>query len=106
MTNQEIIELAALTIAVDKSPDDADLGPQLQRGLDRMSGNDAMALMLAYKLLEGKRYSISSDNPATLSRCRALAAEMGAMVSVGGTNPLLPAPLGNQTLLIEPSPTQ
>ncbi len=57
MTNQEITELAALMLAVDASPNDADLVTQLHKRMDAaVSTNpvEARFINFAYKLLSGK----------------------------------------------------
>jgi hypothetical protein len=40
------------------------------------------ALTIAGKLLEGKRYRVTSDNPRTIDRCKSIAEYMGAVVGV------------------------
>jgi hypothetical protein len=37
-------------------------------------------LMVASKLLEGKPYAVTSDNPETIRRCISLAKHMGASI--------------------------
>ena len=71
---EEIVSLAALQrkIEVDSfgdqvSPSDID---SLKNGLDRLDITGFVLLMVAGKLLKGKSYSISSDNPETIIRCR------------------------------------
>jgi hypothetical protein len=83
MTNQEIIELAVLTLAVDASPDDADLEARLDARLDAI-GPDLAVLVLgyfAYKLLSGEPYCFNTDNTETVRRARAMAADLGASVT-------------------------
>jgi hypothetical protein len=85
ISNEEIVSLAALQrkIQVDSfgdhvSPSDID---DFKDGLNRLDITGFVLLGLAGKLLEGKSYSISSDNPETISRCKSLAEYMGASVN-------------------------
>ena len=85
ISNEEIVSLAALYRKIDLdslgdqvSPSDMD---DFKKGLDRLnSGGSIGMLMAARKLLEGKPYCITSDNPETIGRCRSLAGHMGASV--------------------------
>jgi len=83
VTNEEIVSLAALQLKIDspssdKNPSDMDV---FKMGLARFNdAGDCMMLMVAAKLLVGKPYCITSDNPETVSRCRSLAGHMGASV--------------------------
>jgi hypothetical protein len=79
---EEIVSLAALQLKID-SPD-SDHGPSdievLKNGLARFNAGDCMMLMVAAKLLAGKPYCITSDNPETINRCRSLAKHLGASI--------------------------
>ena len=77
-TNAEIIEMAALVIAPDQSPDDDDrLRAAFERPLDSA---DYVCVLLASKLLAGLPYGIGTKDPEILRRARSLAAELGARV--------------------------
>jgi hypothetical protein len=78
MTNDKIIEMAKLMIAVDQSEDPA-LVQLLESSFKQFSGiEDGMLLQLAYKLLCDKPYVISSDNEESVRRCFELADDLGA----------------------------
>jgi hypothetical protein len=82
MTDAEIVELARVTLAMDRSPDDETLTQCLECGLSRLDPHiDPILLMLSVRLLEGKPYGIASDNSETIRRCRLLAAHLGATVT-------------------------
>jgi hypothetical protein len=81
MNNAEIIETAALSLAVDKAPDDTGLCARFQAALDRLEGpRDGVCLMLAVKIQSGLPYRITSDNPETVRRARSIASDLGARV--------------------------
>ena len=83
VTNEEIVALAGLQLKIDslgadKNPSGLDA---FKKQLDRLTGaGDCMMLMVAAKLLAGKPYCITSDNPETIRRCKSLAEHMGASV--------------------------
>jgi hypothetical protein len=81
----EIIEAAALQLAVDETPDDAVLMARFEMALNgiRTSG-DYTCLVMASKILAGKTYSISTDNPETVERVRSMAATLGAAIDGTG----------------------
>ncbi|WP_334403299.1 hypothetical protein [Bradyrhizobium sp. AZCC 2289] len=79
---EEIVSLAALQLRIDspgsdRHPLDMEV---FKNGLARFNAGDCMMLMVAAKLLAGKPYCVTSDNPETISRCRSLAEHMGASV--------------------------
>jgi hypothetical protein len=49
--------------------------------LDRTSDFDRILVAMASKLLDGKKFSVCSDNPETLKRARSLAQHLGAPIS-------------------------
>lgn len=77
-TDDEIVGMAHLVLAVDagKSP-----MSELDQALTLRDISDGAALWLAVKLIEGKPYRIQTDNPATVSRARAIAALVGGTVA-------------------------
>jgi hypothetical protein len=83
LNNRRIIELAIMQLAVDRAPGDEPLGDRFSAALERALDADptmAIQMTLAVKLLSGKRYQIISDNPETIRRARAIAADIGASV--------------------------
>ena len=82
---EEILALAALQRKIDLDSLDDHVSPSdidgFKKGLDRLDANGFVLLNVARKILEGKSYSITSDNPETISRCRSLAENMGASVN-------------------------
>jgi hypothetical protein len=83
ISNEEIISLAALKrkIDLDNAVSSSDMDA-FKKGLDRFGDAGIPMLMVAAKLLEGKGYQITTDNPETISRCRSLADHMGASIDV------------------------
>ncbi len=82
MNNSEITELANLQLAVDQSPHDDTLQQRFKKALDRAAG-DSTGLglsQMAAKLMSGRSYQITSDNPETIARARSLASELGASI--------------------------
>jgi hypothetical protein len=78
MTNSEIIEIAALVLAVDQGKAE---GAVLQQALDRFTDRmDHSRLFMATKLMEKGRFQFNSDNPESIRLMRSLAEDMGAMV--------------------------
>ena len=78
--NAKIIELAALMSKCDQSESDDDL-QLLNQELKQLTPKTAIALvMMAQKLLDGKCYSVSTDDPEDIRRCIAIAHLLGATV--------------------------
>ena len=77
ITNVELVALAALMGQANRSPSDSEI---LKAGLARLDSSWSLPLMLAWKLLDGKSYGVTSDNPRTIDRCKALAEYMGAVI--------------------------
>jgi hypothetical protein len=80
MTNAEIVALAHLTLAIDRSPDDKVLLERLELEMNRLNGFEAALMVMARKLLEGRSYIISTDNPTNAARACSLAEYMGATI--------------------------
>jgi hypothetical protein len=82
MSNEEkAVNLARLLIEACNHPDDEALQ---QRYIAELHRADPVTLRLsaaAQKLLEGKGYGVSTDNPETVHEFRALANYMGATVT-------------------------
>jgi len=72
MTNEEIIELAYLSLSEELAK---------RQNKDPPGGIDLLLLTFARKMLEGKPYAIQSDNPETVRRVRAIAAALGVSPS-------------------------
>jgi hypothetical protein len=77
--NENLVEAAALQRKIDHdlSFSQEDL-QRFEREIGKFNGSDFIIMSLAINLLEGKQYSISTDNPDTTNRCRSLAEHMGA----------------------------
>jgi hypothetical protein len=69
--NDEIVRLASLTRK-------AKFTDQDQLELDRASDFDRILVVMASKLIDGKRFSVRSGNSKTLERVRSLAQHLGA----------------------------
>jgi hypothetical protein len=84
ISNEEIVSLAALQRKIDLDSLDDHVSPSdiagFKEGLGRLDATGFVLLNVAEKILEGKSYSITSDNPETISRCRSLVKHMGAFV--------------------------
>jgi len=81
---EEIVRLAALQQQIDLDSVDDHVSPldveQFKKGMDRLDVDGFVLLNVARKILEGKPFSITSDNPETITRCRSLIDHMGASV--------------------------
>jgi hypothetical protein len=79
-----IVSLAALQHKIDLSTFGNDVSPaEMENWTNRLNAldrNGLLMLRLAAKLLEGKPYAITSDNPETITRYLPLAELMGASV--------------------------
>jgi hypothetical protein len=82
----EILRLATIINAPDEyfTPGKA---KAFEADLEGLSRDDMALCCVASKLLAGRGYSISSDNPETFAKYRALAEHMGATVSTPGSPP-------------------
>ena len=78
--NEELIELASLQRKIDHQPCSEKEIDAFERKLAQLTSHDFIVMTLAVKLLEGNPYSVTTDNPDTVRRCRALADRMGATV--------------------------
>jgi hypothetical protein len=80
MNNNEekAVHLARLLIDACNHPDDQALQQRLRTELDHSDQTTLRLSTAAQKLLDGKGYSISTDNPETVRVFRALAEHMGA----------------------------
>jgi hypothetical protein len=83
----EIVRVATLMHKVDQgaSAEDEAAFTSALANLDKWG---VRLVTFAGKILEGKRYQITSDNPETFSRYRALAQHLGATVVDGGDSVL------------------
>jgi hypothetical protein len=79
ISDDEIIELAALQRRVDQLSLPEDIA-KFEHALSQLSRQDVPILMLACKLSERKPYSVTSDNPESIRRCRLFAQHVGASV--------------------------
>jgi hypothetical protein len=95
MLDNEILELAVMEIAMDAAPNDEQLIERWKRGFDAVPRTEHVLLRLATKILEGKPYAITSDNDATLVRCRAFAEGLGAEVVDRGPYSIVVLPRRN-----------
>jgi hypothetical protein len=77
MTNEEIVRAATALLSGD---DDGEFP---------LIGENAVLITLAMKLLEGKRFFLSSEDPDSIDRARSLAEYLGASVHLG-KHPLAP----------------
>jgi putative intracellular protease/amidase len=82
MTDAEIAEVACLIMALDASPDDEGLVRRVDDRLKQCASVVEGALvMLAHKLLCGRPYGVSSDNPESIRRYRSMAMHLGATIT-------------------------
>src|SRR6266478_7128174 len=86
-TNQKILEAAALSNQLEQMEDESE---ELERVygeynavFSQLSRDDIGTMMMAKSLLNGKPYSLVSDNTDSIRRTAALALEMGATVKYG-----------------------
>jgi hypothetical protein len=83
MTEEEIIELANAQVALGRSPDDEALLEWVKDGWQKLgTGQEGAMLVLATKLLDGKRYRISTRSFEDAQQYRAFAEKLGAIISV------------------------
>jgi hypothetical protein len=77
--NDEIVRLAALMCKANLSDEEMS---EYDRGLAQLNGDDFALVHIVGKLLEGKPYGVSIDNPKSVldRRHRALAQHVGASV--------------------------
>jgi hypothetical protein len=82
--HEEIVGLAALQLKIDLASQEGKACPSemniFKERLYRLDIIEIAMLFAATKLLQRKQYAVTSDNPQTISRCRALAKHMGAFV--------------------------
>lgn len=93
--NDEIVRLASLTRK-------AKFTDQDQAELDRASNFDRILVVMASKLLDGKRFSVCSDSPKTLDRARSLAQHLGASVTAEFND----SSVGQPVIVFDPPPRQ
>jgi hypothetical protein len=88
---------------------------ELDDGLAKLNHTELGLLSLAEKLLAGKRYNVTTDNPDTVRVCRAFAEYIGATVesvetlewnSVPMTKIIFQPPPRRNASASPPSPTQ
>ena len=73
ITNDQIVTLAALM-------NDDDQFATFEREIAQLDTPNIMLVRFVSKLLEGKQYSVMSNNPETISRHLALAEHVGATI--------------------------
>jgi hypothetical protein len=102
---EEIVSLAALQRKIDLNSPDEPASPSdmdaFKKDLDRLNSVRDFAMMtVARKLLDGKPYCITSDNPQTIKQFRSLAGHMGASVDecsdAGGLTKIIFGPPSRQ----------
>jgi hypothetical protein len=97
-TDAELVQIAHLVLAADAGKASAN---ELGRALDMIKGAaDSGAMWLAMKLIEGKSYAISTDNPETVVRARSIAQ------AVGGTVASIEESDGRTSIIFAPPPRQ
>jgi hypothetical protein len=81
-TNAKIIEIAKLMLRANV---DEEVREVLEAESNRLGNNQADHAMLqvAYKILSGKRYSVSTGDLGLIERCRSLAKDLNATVEDG-----------------------
>ena len=100
-SNAKIIEVATLVLKCDQTGNADDLR-QLDQELSRFEAADHAALTLAYKLMEGKPFRMTSDNPETIRRSTAIAQQIGATFDDTMDDPLLGPKLGMTSITFFP----
>jgi hypothetical protein len=78
MNCQKIVEVASLVLAVDRSPDDAELMQRWENELAQLEPPEDMLVLFARKILGGKPYAIHTDDLESVCRYQSLATYMGA----------------------------
>lgn len=78
--NETIVEMATLQLKIDQGQPSTNDVHTYEQGLAGLSSGDFIVMNLAVKVLEGKQYSVTTDNAETVKRCRSLADHMGALV--------------------------
>src|SRR5947207_811441 len=83
-TNEEIASLAALQLKIHLASLQDKVFPAdvetFKERLNRLTGSELAMLFAASRLLEGRCYSITSDNPETIRRHRSLAKHLRASI--------------------------
>jgi uncharacterized protein (UPF0179 family) len=77
ITNERIIEVAKLVLSMTAAETE-----HFESLTAEFTGQDCVLATVAERLLQGRRYTVHSDNPETIRRCRSLAADMGATVAL------------------------
>lgn len=67
-------------------------------------GTEARWVLMAMKLLEGKPYCVSSDNPVSIERAKSLARHMGATIEERARGELWG--INQPTFMFHPAPRQ
>jgi hypothetical protein len=79
-SNDDIVRIASLMVALDRDDADNSFAGQLDRELQKLDRTDTLLTVFVSKMIAGKPYRIVSDNPATLNRALVLADHVGATV--------------------------
>ena len=82
--NEKIVRAAVLMLKFEQTELEVDLHAYKQKLAEIAEMDDQQFIplvMFAGKILEGKRYWISSDAPETIERARSLAQVLGAVVT-------------------------
>jgi hypothetical protein len=81
MDIDEIVILAELQLRIDRYELPADC-EAFDRGMAQLQLGDGALLSVAAKLLGGKRYAVTTDNPETVRRALATARHVGGTAEV------------------------
>ena len=76
-----IVRLASLSLEIKTEEDHPEVA-SFEEGLAKLDHYGRMAVLVVSKLLQGKPYEASTDNPTTISWALKLAKHMSAAVSV------------------------
>jgi hypothetical protein len=80
---EQVIRAAKLGLRLEQASDAAEykrMNVKFANDLERLGLDDAMLVMVAMKLLEGKPYQIGGAQKMTMERVRLLALQLGATV--------------------------
>ena len=80
-SNDDIVRVASLMVALDREDASNSLAGQLDRELKKLDRTEMLLTVFVSKMIAGKPYRIVSDNPATVSRMQVLAGHVGAAVA-------------------------
>jgi hypothetical protein len=78
MNHEKIVAVASLVLAVDRSPDDAELMQRWENELAQLEPPEDMLVLFARKILAGKPYAIHTGDAQSVRQYQSLATYMGA----------------------------